>query len=218
MGLPGQYGEKPVSRHWARKLFPTSAVLLALMAAGPAAWARKWTSSDGQFSTEAELVDYDDGQVTLRKDDGVTIVVPIAKLSGADRRYVIGQRKNFKAATKEEPKTGPSYTVDIRPFLTTHCRECHNDKRAKDGYNVETFAKLTETGRKGAMVVPGKPEESLLVKLFQPGRKHMPPDDKPQPTADEMAKVTAWIMAGAEDDTAVEPPPNVSPEKGKRRR
>lgn len=49
-------------------------------------------------------------------------------------------------------------------------------------------------------VVPGKPEESpLVMRLMKPiaDDSHMPPREKPQPTADEIAMVTAWVANGA---------------------
>jgi hypothetical protein len=182
---------------------------------GSAGWARKWTSSDGNFSIEADLVAFADGQVTLKKADGETISVPIARLSAADRRFVIGERKKLRNPAKP---AAPSYATDMQPFLTQYCAACHNEKKAEHGYAVDTFAGLTRTGKKGAMVVPGKPTESLLVQLFQPGRKHMPPDKSPQPTAEQIAKVVEWITAGAVDDTAAPPPTKAPPERKKLRR
>lgn len=49
---------------------------------------RTWTDSSGQFQIEAELVEVKDGQVTLKKADGSTVILPIDKLSKADRDFV----------------------------------------------------------------------------------------------------------------------------------
>ena len=52
----------------------------------------------------------------------------------------------------------------------------------------------------GAVLVPGKPDESpLLQRCLLPldHDDHMPPDGKPQPTAEELAALRAWIAAGA---------------------
>ena len=205
-----------------KRLLPAAAVFGLLIATGPTTWARKWTSSGGQFSIEAELVEYADGAVTLKKPDGETISVPLARLSTTDRRFVAATRKKPKAEPKAVAKAvaapDPSYVSDVRPFLTTYCAECHNPKRAKAGYTVDTFAALTENGKKGPLVVAGKPDESLLVRLLQPGRKHMPPNDSTQPMPPEISKVTAWIAAGAVDDTAGPVQPKGRAEKKKPRR
>jgi uncharacterized protein (TIGR03067 family) len=53
-----------------------------------AATARKWTDASGQFSVEAEFVEIKNGEVFLKKADGVVISVPVSKLSEADRSYL----------------------------------------------------------------------------------------------------------------------------------
>ena len=49
---------------------------------------RKWTSSDGKYVIEAELVEADDDVVTLKKADGKTVKVPVEKLSEADQKFL----------------------------------------------------------------------------------------------------------------------------------
>ena len=49
---------------------------------------RTWTDSSGQFQIEAELVEVKEGQVTLKKADGSTVILPIDKLSEADRDFI----------------------------------------------------------------------------------------------------------------------------------
>lgn len=95
----------------------------------------------------------------------------------------------------------PSYTKDVVPFLTTYCMDCHNSDKAKSGYSVETFAGLTKMGKKGALVVPAKPDESRLLLALAGKGKQMPPRKAAQPKTEEIAKVRDWIKAGAKDDT-----------------
>jgi hypothetical protein len=103
------------------------------------------------------------------------------------------------AAAADDP---PSYTKDVKPFLTKYCMDCHKGARPKSGYSVETFDRLTKMGRKGALVVPEKPDDSLAIRTMAGKGKQMPPTKyKSQPTADEIAKVRDWIKAGAKDDT-----------------
>jgi mono/diheme cytochrome c family protein len=94
----------------------------------------------------------------------------------------------------------PSFTKDIKPFLNTYCQGCHSGKRAKGGYNVDSFAALTKNGRRGPLVVPGKPDDSRMTLCLDGKGKPMPPKKADQPTADEKAKVRAWIQAGAIED------------------
>jgi mono/diheme cytochrome c family protein len=94
----------------------------------------------------------------------------------------------------------PSFTKDIKPFLGNYCQGCHTGRRAKSGYSVESYAALLKNGRKGPLVVPGKPDESRLTMCMDGKGKPMPPTRSEQPTAEEIAKVRAWIEAGARDD------------------
>jgi hypothetical protein len=112
---------------------------------------------------------------------------------------VVGALAWAGAAAGDDP--APSYTKDVKPFLKQYCMNCHNDVRGRAGYSVETFADLMKDGRRGALVVPQKPDDSrLLLSLTGRGRR-MPPGRSPQPKADEIAKVHDWIAAGATDDT-----------------
>jgi len=61
---------------------------------------RTWTSSDGNYVVRAELLAVEEANIRLRKPDGTTISVPLAKLSAADRDYLRSW------AAKKEPSDG----------------------------------------------------------------------------------------------------------------
>jgi mono/diheme cytochrome c family protein len=120
----------------------------------------------------------------------VAIALPLAWAGGVPE---------LKVTAADEPP--PSFSRDVKPFLTNYCQNCHSGRRAKGGYSVETYANLFKRGKKGGpMVVAGKPDESRLLMTLAGRAKRMPPRDSDQPTADEVAKVKAWIAAGARDD------------------
>jgi hypothetical protein len=98
---------------------------------------------------------------------------------------------------------GPSYSKDIKPFLTRYCAECHNDKQAKAGVNLDSYQALMKGDKKGrALIVPKQPDTSRLLHTMEGKGKVMPPRKaKVRPTAAEVAKIRAWIRAGALDDT-----------------
>ena len=54
----------------------------------PPAMLRTWSSADGRFTVKARLLGFADGQVELERNDGKKIVVPLEKLSAADKKYV----------------------------------------------------------------------------------------------------------------------------------
>ncbi|MHB0956283.1 MAG: SHD1 domain-containing protein [Pirellulaceae bacterium] len=55
---------------------------------------RTWRDTTGKFSVDAALVSVDEDTVVLRKKNGQTVNVPVAKLSGADVEFVKRQREN----------------------------------------------------------------------------------------------------------------------------
>lgn len=67
---------------------------------------RIWTSADGQFRVRASLVARSGDTVTLkRSEDGRTIRVPSARLSEADRRFLV-ERSTAAAATVAPARPG----------------------------------------------------------------------------------------------------------------
>ncbi|MGL4549655.1 MAG: c-type cytochrome domain-containing protein, partial [Gemmataceae bacterium] len=99
------------------------------------------------------------------------------------------------------PAQAPSYARDVRPFLTRYCVECHTAQEPEGGLVLETFAGLFAGGKRGPAVVPGKPDLGPLVRMIEGKLKPvMPPKKAKQPTAEEVAKVRAWVLAGAKDD------------------
>jgi WD40 repeat protein len=52
---------------------------------------RTWESADGRFHTRATLIRADADTATLETADGRAIRIPLARLSAADRQYVLGR-------------------------------------------------------------------------------------------------------------------------------
>ena len=84
------------------------AVLVVVGLAGSIALAapRTWKSSDGRFSTEAELLNFKDGKAELKKSDGNVVEVPLLSLSVEDREYV---KRQFPGIQEEQSRPGAEY-------------------------------------------------------------------------------------------------------------
>ncbi len=93
----------------------------------------------------------------------------------------------------------PGFDKDVRPILERRCTGCHGEEKTKGGLSMATLSDLMKGGDDGAVVVPGKSDESLLVKLIEHREKpFMPPAKEGPPlTADEIKLIRAWIDAGA---------------------
>jgi hypothetical protein len=73
---------------------------MTLVAGTGEAATRTWTSANGKFTIEAEMVTVKDEKVQLRKTNGDLIEVPLDKLSEADRQYA-----NASCAREDDGKT-----------------------------------------------------------------------------------------------------------------
>lgn len=96
-----------------------------------------------------------------------------------------------------------SYNRDIRPILSEHCFNCHgmDDKNRKSGLRLdERGAALAGGNSEGPAIVPGKPEQSALIKRITAHADDgiMPPPRAKNPlSARQVATLKQWISAGA---------------------
>jgi mono/diheme cytochrome c family protein/YHS domain-containing protein len=98
-----------------------------------------------------------------------------------------------------------TYEATVRALLVERCGQCHGEDKQRGGLGLHTPASITEGGFSGPVLVAGKPAESLIIqrlKLPLDDDDHMPPKDQPQLTADQIAAVEAWILAGGKFDSA----------------
>ena len=93
------------------------------------------------------------------------------------------------------------YTEKVRPLLQTNCGKCHFDVNHKVGLSLQTKATTMKGGRSGAAIVPGDPENSLLVKLIRhegPANDPKPmPSKAPKMSDEDIATIEQWVKAGA---------------------
>ena len=68
--------------------------------------AREWTSSNGEYRIEADLVGFDSQRVRLKKPDGKIVVVSLDQLGDADRKWVAEIARKQEAAEAVLEKKG----------------------------------------------------------------------------------------------------------------
>lgn len=85
----------------------------------------------------------------------------------------------------------------IRPLLIKHCYDCHGPDEQESGLRVDTFKDIVKGGKAGPLLVPGKPEQSILITAvkYQSSDLQMPPDEKL--SKQEIADLTTWVKIGA---------------------
>ena len=103
----------------------------------------------------------------------------------------------------DDPAGIAFFEQKIRPVLAEHCYECHSTKakKLKSGLYLDSKAGWQKGGDAGKpVVIPGKPEESLLLRtvLHLEADMEMPPK-KPKLSDAVLADLSAWIKMGAPD-------------------
>jgi hypothetical protein len=93
------------------------------------------------------------------------------------------------------------FEAKIRPVLVAHCGKCHSSsaEKLRGGLRLDTREGLRLGGDSGPVIVPGRPEESLLLGAirYRDEDLQMPPKGK-LPDA-VIADFEVWIKMGAPD-------------------
>ncbi|MCI0333440.1 MAG: PSD1 and planctomycete cytochrome C domain-containing protein [Planctomycetes bacterium] len=89
------------------------------------------------------------------------------------------------------------FLQEVRPILTSRCRSCHGPDKVEGGLRLDSREAAVRGGDSGPALVPGKPDESLLLLAVKGTHKvlEMPPKDKL--TKRDIARLERWIRDGA---------------------
>ena len=105
--------------------------------------------------------------------------------------------------TKEAIKAAKSGPVDfvahVKPVLEAKCVMCHNRKALPGHMSLETRREAMRSGALGAYIVPGHPENSLLVANVHSAHQNVSvmPAVGERLTKDEYAVITKGVKEGA---------------------
>ena len=124
----------------------------------------------------------------------IALVAPVISLA-------VAASVRLSAQAAADPAVNPGFYVNrVQPILQTNCYRCHAGLNHRGGLQLDSAAAMRKGGHDGAVIVPGHPEQSLLVKLI----RHEGPADDPMPMPPkgklsdaDIATVEAWVRAGA---------------------
>jgi len=91
------------------------------------------------------------------------------------------------------------FEKQVRPLLVEHCYKCHSDVlKKKAGLLMTSRASLLAGGDSGPALIPGKADQSLLIKAV----RHLDPDLKMPPKKKKLSPgqiniLTRWVTMGA---------------------
>jgi len=94
----------------------------------------------------------------------------------------------------------------IRPYLVERCYECHaTHGKREQGLALDWAGGLREGGDSGPAVVPGKPEESVILAALEHRDDLLMPKGGPRPPEQIVTAFRRWIELGAFDPRATAP-------------
>ena len=115
------------------------------------------------------------------------LITPLAVLLFSQPAFLFAQSSDD--ATFFESK--------IRPILVRRCYSCHGPAKQESGLRLDSRTAVLAGGDSGIVVVPGKPDESLLIKAIshQDDSLKMPP--KQSLSKEQVNAITQWVRIGA---------------------
>jgi hypothetical protein len=108
----------------------------------------------------------------------------------------IEPRPNMTPAPTTTPG-GPatiSFREDISPLLRRGCAMCHG---GQVGLYVDSYDTLMAGSSRGKVIVPGDPEESVLLQRLRGEVQPRMPLNRPSMSEEEIAVIETWILEGA---------------------
>jgi mono/diheme cytochrome c family protein len=109
------------------------------------------------------------------------------------------QRSVFAStvASGQESTEGEAlFATKIKPVLDGQCLRCHGSSLPRGGLRVDSREALLQGGGRGPAIVPGYPEQSLLIEAVQQiGELKMP--RKGKLSDEEIQALTDWVKVGA---------------------
>ena len=118
-----------------------------------------------------------------------------------------GASAGIAVRASDEPAASPMSADDrdffekqVRPLLVTRCLVCHGGTKAGGGLSLQSAQGWRKGGENGPAIVPGKPDDSLLIEAITYSSLEMPPADQGgKLPAEEIAILTKWVAMGAPD-------------------
>ena len=99
------------------------------------------------------------------------------------------------AADSATPGTQQFYATRVTDIFQDNCVSCHDDS-APGGLRLDSYASIRQGGKDGAILVPGDPEASLLIKVIRRNGELKMPPKRALKDAD-VADLEAWVKADA---------------------
>jgi len=101
------------------------------------------------------------------------------------------------AKLQEAPKVELVRYASVQAIFDRSCVGCHG---SSGGLSLGSYQSLMAGGNRGAVIVPGKPDESRLIQYIKGTRSPRMPKNAPPLSASDTKLVSDWIAGGAKND------------------
>ena len=98
------------------------------------------------------------------------------------------------------PMQRPVFAGVVEPILRERCSACHGAEKHKAELRLDTLSGVLRGGQDGPVIKAGQAKDSPLIQcMLSPvdADGHMPPENHPQATAEEISLIEWWINGGA---------------------
>ena len=90
------------------------------------------------------------------------------------------------------------FEKNVRPILVENCLACHGAEKQKNGLRLDSRDAVLKGSEYNKVIIPGDPENSLLIKAVRHSSGPEPmPSKKPQLAANQIEALAQWIKMGA---------------------
>ena len=123
-------------------------------------------------------------------------------------RYMPAGMKGFFAPSAITSHPNSFFAKHIYPALDTKCVACHGTNKEQGGLRLDSYESLMAGGKDGIVIAPRNPGGSLLLQkvTLPPNDPHfMPAEGRTPLSLDEIARIRAWVLAGASPEASSVP-------------
>jgi cytochrome c553 len=117
------------------------------------------------------------------------------------QKIAVGIAADSSPAAQDNSAASPIglklFDGDVHAVFASKCVKCHGGQKTESGFNLTTREGLLKGGESGEAVVPGKSADSPMLKLLRHEDEPHMPKDAPKLSDEVIAKISAWIDAGA---------------------
>ena len=100
-------------------------------------------------------------------------------------------------AAADQPEAREFFENRIRPVFVKNCLPCHSETRM-GGLDMSSREGLIKGGQVGTSLIPGKPEESVLIQAVTHRHERLRmPAGQPRLSNDQIADLSEWVKSGA---------------------